>query len=119
MSTVLREQGIVTVHDQVVSLVAQRWAKAFHCKVTIHTGLEQNPWADPQQQCDIVGWQVSSPATRWNGWLRWKPMIRSGMPQAVSEWKKASRARDPILFARATRPQGVGTEAGRGRLCPC
>lgn len=60
ISTVLREQGIVTVHDQIVSLVAQRWAKAFHCKVTIHTGLEQDPWADPQQQCDIVGWQVSS-----------------------------------------------------------
>ena len=56
MSTVLREQGIVTVHDQVVSLVAQRWAKAFHCKVTIQTGLEQSPWADPQQLCDIVGW---------------------------------------------------------------
>ena len=60
MSTVLREQGIVSVHDQVVSLVAQRWAKAFHCKVTIHTEFEQNHWADPQQQCDIVGWQASS-----------------------------------------------------------
>ena len=60
MSTVLREQGIVTIHDQVVSWVAQRWAKAFHCKVTIHTSLEENPWADPRQQCDIVGWQVSS-----------------------------------------------------------
>jgi hypothetical protein len=43
MSAVLREQGIVTIHDQVVSLVAQRWAKAFPCKVTIHTGLKQNP----------------------------------------------------------------------------
>ena len=43
MSAVLREQGIVTVHDQVVSLVAQRWAKAFHCKVTIQTSLEQTP----------------------------------------------------------------------------
>ena len=60
ISTVLREQGIVTAHDHVVSLVAQRWAKAFHCRVTIHTGLEQDPWADPQQQCDIVGSQVSS-----------------------------------------------------------
>jgi hypothetical protein len=56
----LREQGIVTVHDQVVSLVAQRRAKTFLCKDTIHTGLEQNPWVDPQQQCDIVGWHVSS-----------------------------------------------------------
>jgi hypothetical protein len=56
MSTGLHEQGIVTIHDQVVSLVAQRWAKAFHCKVTIQIGLEQTPWADPQQPCDIVGW---------------------------------------------------------------
>ena len=54
MSIALREQGIETVHDQVVSLVAQRWAKAFVCKVTIRTSLEQNPWADPLQQCDIV-----------------------------------------------------------------
>jgi hypothetical protein len=30
MSTGLHEQGIITIHDQVVSLVAQRWAKAFH-----------------------------------------------------------------------------------------
>jgi hypothetical protein len=49
MPMMLREQGIVTVHDQVVSLVAQRWAKAFRCKVTIHTSLDQNLWADPQQ----------------------------------------------------------------------
>jgi hypothetical protein len=60
MSTILREQGIETVHDQVVNLIAQRWAKAFVCKVTIRTGLEQNFWADPDQPCDIVGWYVSS-----------------------------------------------------------
>jgi hypothetical protein len=60
MSTTLREQGIETVHDRVVSLVAQRWAKAFHCKVTIQTSLDQNRWADPGQQCDIVGWYVTS-----------------------------------------------------------
>lgn len=52
ISSLTKEAGIETVHDQVVSLVAQRWAKAFRCKVTIHTGLEQNPWADLQQQCD-------------------------------------------------------------------
>ena len=44
MSAVLREQGIVTVRDQVVGLVAQRWAKAFvYGKVTIHTSLEEAP----------------------------------------------------------------------------
>jgi hypothetical protein len=89
MDTVLREQGIVTVHDQVVSLVAQRWAKAFHCKVTIHTGLEQNPWADPQQQCDIVGWQVSSAGNtmEWMAEVETDDSIRD--VATVSAWKEA------------------------------
>jgi hypothetical protein len=30
MSTGLREQGIVTIHDQGGQSGAQRWAKAFH-----------------------------------------------------------------------------------------
>ena len=91
MSTVLREQGIITVHDQVVSLVAQRWAKAFHCKVTIHTGLEQNPWADPQQKCDIVGWQVSAAGNtntmEWMAEVETDDSIRD--VATVSEWKEA------------------------------
>jgi len=89
MSTVLREQGIVTIHDQVVSLVAQRWAKAFHCKVTIHTELEQNLWADPQQQCDIVGWQVSSAGNtmEWMAEVETDDSIRD--VATVSEWKEA------------------------------
>jgi hypothetical protein len=57
MSTLVKETGIHTVHDEVVSQVAQRWAKALHCRVTIRTGLEQNPWADPKQQSDIAGWK--------------------------------------------------------------
>jgi len=88
MSTLLRAEGIVTVHDQVVSLVAQRWAKAFHCKVTIHTGLEQNLWADPQQQCDIVGWQVSSAGNtmEWMAEVETDDSIRD--VATVSEWKE-------------------------------
>jgi hypothetical protein len=89
VSTVLRAQGIVTVHDQVVSLVAQRWAKAFHCKVTIHTSLEQNPWADPQQRCDIVGWQVTSSGNT----MAWMAEVETGDSlrdaETVSGWKKA------------------------------
>lgn len=89
MTTTLREQGIETIHDQVVSLVAQRWAKAFHCKVTIHTGLEQNPWADPQQQCDIVGWQVSSAGNtmEWMAEVETDDSIRDAA--TVSAWKEA------------------------------
>jgi hypothetical protein len=88
MSAVLREQGIVTAHDQVVSLVAQRWAKAFRGKVTIHTSLEENPWADPQQQCDIVGWQVSSAGNRmeWMAQVETDDSIRD--IATVSEWKE-------------------------------
>lgn len=96
MSTTLREQGIETVHDRVVSLVAQRWAKAFRCKVTIHTSLEQDPWADPEQQCDIVGWQVTSAGNTTMEWMaevetadsirdletrsRWKQAMVVGVP---------------------------------------
>jgi hypothetical protein len=89
MSTMLREQGIVTVHDQVVSWVAQRWAKAFHCKVTIHTSLEENPWADPHQQCDIVGWQVSSAGNtmQWMAEVETDDSIKD--VATVSEWKEA------------------------------
>jgi accessory colonization factor AcfC len=95
MSTILRDQGIQTVHDEVVSEVAQRWAKAFRCKVTIKTGLEQNPWADPKQQSDIVGWyfsprgnsmewiaevetedSLSNPAVR----MRWQHAAMPGIP---------------------------------------
>jgi len=88
MSTVLRDQGIVTVHDQVVSWVAQRWAKAFHCKVTIHTSLEENTWADPQQQCDIVGWQVSSAGNtmQWMAEVETEDSIKG--VETVSEWKE-------------------------------
>jgi hypothetical protein len=88
MSTLLREQGIVTVHDQVVSLVAQRWAKAFRCKVTIHTSLEQNPWADPQQQCDIVGWQVSSAGNTMEWMAEVETANSIGDAETPSKWKK-------------------------------
>ncbi len=95
MSTMLREQGIHTVHDQVVSEVAQRWARALQCKVTIKTDLGQNIWADPRQQSDIVGWHyspsgnsmewiaevetedtLSDPAT----WGRWRLSAVPGIP---------------------------------------
>jgi hypothetical protein len=110
MSTVLREQGIITVHDQVVSWVAQRWAKAFHCKVTIHTSLEENPWADPQQECDIVGWQVSSAGNR----MEWMAEVETN--DSIKDVATVSGR--PVLFARTSWPQGIGTEACRGRFGP-
>ena len=88
MSPTLREQGIETVHDQVVSLVAQRWAKAFVCKVTIKSGPEPNPWAEPNQRCDIVGWYVSSGGNT----MEWMAEVETedtlGDAQVVDKWKR-------------------------------
>jgi hypothetical protein len=88
MSLSLREQGIETVHDHVVSLVAQRWAKAFVCKVTIRTSLEQNPSAEPNQLSDIVGWYVSSGGNT----IEWMAEVETedslGDARVVDKWKR-------------------------------
>ncbi|MBA5865870.1 MAG: hypothetical protein GDA67_04125 [Nitrospira sp. CR1.3] len=105
MTTTLREQGIESIHDQVVSLVAQRWAKAFHCKVTIHTGLEQNPWADPNQQCDIVGWYVTSGGNtmEWMAEVETEDSLADS--QTVANWRRAVARGVPfyLLVPRGTR----------------
>jgi hypothetical protein len=89
MSTTLREQGIETVHDQVVALIAQRWAEAFVCKVTIRTSVDRNPWTDSDQPCDIVGWYVSSGGNTME-WMAEVETEESLMnPQIVEKWKKA------------------------------
>jgi hypothetical protein len=89
MSTTLREQGIETVHDRVVNLIAQRWAQAFVCKVTIRTGLEQNFWADPSQPCDIVGWYVSSGGNT----MEWMAEVETEESLSdfhiIDKWKRA------------------------------
>src|SRR5215467_12189735 len=88
MSLSLREQGIETVHDHVVSVVAQRWAKAFVCKVTIRTGLEQNPWAESNQLSDIVGWYVSSGGNT----MEWMAEVETedslGDARVADKWKR-------------------------------
>jgi hypothetical protein len=88
MNMMLREQAVETVHDQVVSLVAERWAQAFVCKVTIRTGLEHSPWADSGQLCDIVGWYVSSGGTT----MEWMAEVETAESlsdaQVVDKWKR-------------------------------
>ena len=61
MSTITREAGIQTLHDHVVSLVAQRWAKSVQSKVTINTDAERHRWAESDRSySDIVGWRLSA-----------------------------------------------------------
>ncbi|HEY7531329.1 MAG TPA: hypothetical protein VH681_00945 [Nitrospiraceae bacterium] len=88
MTTIYRERGIETVHDQVVSQIAQRWAKAFHCRVTIKTSVDHNPWADPHQSCDIVGWYVCSGGNS----MEWMAEVETAdsllEPETKARWQK-------------------------------
>jgi len=61
MSTITREPGIQSLHDHVVSLVAQRWAKSVQINITINTDAERSRWAASDRSYpDIVG-------SRFNG----------------------------------------------------
>src|SRR6476620_7695700 len=98
MSLTLREQGIETVHDEVVSQVSQRWAKAFVCKVTIKSGLDQNPWADPNQPCDIVGWYVSSGGNTMEWMAEVETEASLMKPLIAAKWKKTVTRGIPLYL---------------------
>ncbi|HET8721033.1 MAG TPA: hypothetical protein VFM24_03330 [Nitrospira sp.] len=104
MSLTLREHGIETVHDQVVALVAQRWAKAFVCKVTVRAGLDQNPWAEPEQLCDIVGWYVCSGGNtmEWMAEVETEDSLLDA--RVVDKWKRAITRGIPFYLVV---PQGL------------
>jgi hypothetical protein len=89
MTATLREQGIESVHDQVVSLVAQRWAKAFVCKVTVRMGRGPDSSGEANQQCDIVGWYVSSGGNtmEWMAEVETEESLTDS--QTVDKWRRA------------------------------
>jgi hypothetical protein len=121
MSTAFREQGIETVHDQVVSLIAQRWAKAFVCKVTIKTSLGENPWADLNQPCDIVGWYVSSGGNTME-WMAEVETEDSLMNlQVVDKWKKAMSRGIPfyLLVPRGWKEAALKLTQDASIACSC
>jgi hypothetical protein len=89
MSPTLRDHGIDAIHDQVVGLIAQRWAKAFVCKVTIRAGAEQNPWAEPNQPCDIVGWYVSSGGNSMEWMAEVETQDSLAEMHVVDKWRRA------------------------------
>jgi hypothetical protein len=109
MSTALREEGIHTVHDQVVSEVAQRWARAFQCRVSIKTEPEHSLWADPRQQSDIVGWHFSPRGNQ----MEWVAEVETedslSDPAAGARWRQATVPGIPIylLIPRGSRSRAV------------
>ena len=107
MSTILREKGIETIHDQVVSEAAQRWARAFQCKVTIKTNADHSPWADPGQQSDIAGWSFS-PCGHNMQWMAEVETEDSLLdPETHRKWKRTAVCGIPLylLIPRGNRAQ--------------
>ncbi len=109
MGSSLRERGIETLHDQVVSLVAQRWAKGFQCRVTIKVEADQNPWADPTQQSDIAGWHFGPGGNS----LEWIAEVETEgtlpMPGTTVKWREAAALKVPmyLLVPRGSRETAV------------
>ena len=107
MSTMIKEQGIETIHDLVVSEAAQRWARAFQCKVTIKTNSDHNPWADPAQQSDIAGWSFSPQGNsmQWMAEVETEDSLYD--PNTHRKWKRARVAGVPmyLLIPRGNRAQ--------------
>ncbi|MEW6543311.1 MAG: hypothetical protein AB1411_06830 [Nitrospirota bacterium] len=58
MSTVVREVPRQSPHDYIVSLVAQRWAKAVESRITVNIGAPPNGLVGERRKYpDIVGWR--------------------------------------------------------------
>jgi hypothetical protein len=121
MSPTLREQRIETVHDQVVGLVAQRWARAFVCKVTVRAGPEPNPWADANQQCDIVGWYVSSGGNT----MEWMAEVETeeslADTEVIDKWRRAISRGIPfyLLVPRGTKELAIKLTQENALLVSC
>ena len=98
MTTSLDERGLETVHDQVVGLVAQRWAKAFVCKVTIKGSIEQHSWASPEQSCDIVGWYVSSGGDTMEWMAEVETEASLSDPQIADKWMRTMKRGIPFYL---------------------
>ncbi len=57
MSTITREIVTQSAHDQVMNLVAQRWARSWQCQITINSDEERAKWAESDRSyADIIGW---------------------------------------------------------------
>lgn len=61
MITIARDIVTHSVHDQVVNLVAQRWARFWQCQITISSEEERARAAESGRNCaDIMGWTFKS-----------------------------------------------------------
>jgi len=57
MSTITRDIVTQSTHDQIVNLVAQRWARSRQCQITINSDEDRARWAQSDRSyADIVGW---------------------------------------------------------------
>jgi len=95
MATITRDIGIESFHDRIVSLVAQRWAKSFQCKVTI------NPEAEPgraSHEPDILGWQCNATGkqTEWVAEVETEDSLAE--PDRYKRWQALSDKSVPFYL---------------------
>ena len=56
MTVIASDGAVQSEHDQIVNLIAQRWATVTKCKVTINTAPEKEPWLGVDRKYpDIIG----------------------------------------------------------------
>lgn len=56
MSSATHDIGIQSVHDQVVNLVAERWATTMQCTVTVNTPAREHGWSTAERKYpDLIG----------------------------------------------------------------
>jgi len=69
MAAIAHSHAVQLEHDQIVNLIAQRWARGTKCNVTIGTAPEREPWlGDARKYPDIIGWQ-SHPKRNTVEWI--------------------------------------------------
>lgn len=85
-----------SLHDQVVSLVAQRWAKSFRCRVTIKPRVAQAGWTREEHVPDIIGWQYHPAGNR----VEWIAEIETeeSLSQADTGERLQERASAGVAF---------------------
>ncbi len=93
MSTITREAGIESLHDHVVSLVAQRWAKSVQINITINTDADRSRWAASDRSYpDIVG----SRFTGGRNTIEWVAEVET--EESLSEPNTQDRLREGAVW---------------------
>lgn len=90
--------GAESLHDRIVEILAQRWARMFPGRVIIDTCLDPHRWAWVDQKADIMVWLVSP----YGHSVYWIAEVETGeslcAPDAPSKWQRGAALGMPFLL---------------------